>query len=1519
MVRTLIKELKRCYQIAPYDSLGLRKYADFLVQCEKAMEKVASLKVLNDDQENQKMASKLPKWALSRWGRIVYKWKNDKKQFPPFLEFVNYVVTEADIACDPINSRQRKNEEEFKGLRFRRDNTGSKFAPRGRNRLDAGRALATQSDNKDPSGNKPEVKACMLCDGTHGLESCKKYNEMDVKTRKEFAKTKGLCFGCLGRGHLSRECKKRKKCDSCGKAHPTSLHGDYKNSPKDSKSTQAGTQAEPQTVHCTKTCSASDKCNAQISSMIVPVWLHHESNPEAEVLIYALLDDQSDTTFITQNALSNLGVEGHKTQLSLSTMHADSKVIQSHKVNGLMINNFNRSTQIQLPHTFSCSTIPVKRSQIPRPEMTNKWNHLARIASEFAPYHHDVEVGLLIGANCPRAIVPRKVIPGCANEPYAQQTDLGWGIVGNVNEFTQVNDEPTGVAHRIVTHVAVPRGERERRCTFSIKKIVKEVINPQQIRQMMESDFSERSSEVQSLSMDDKKFLEQLEYGIHQTDNGHYEMPLPFHEKFPKLPNNKLLGPIAFSCDVEAMFHQFHVNVAHRNYLRFLWWEDGDTTTTPKEFRMTVHLFGATSSPGCANYGLKKIAEDNEEEYGLEVANFVKKDFYVDDGLKSVTTVSEAVSMIHKTKDLLARGGLRLHKFVSNSKEVLATIAPEDRTTGLKNFKFTDDRLPIERTLGTHWCIESVSFQLRITLQDKPLTCRGILSTVSSIYDPLGFVAPLLLKGKQILQDLCREKADWDDPVPEDVKRKWEKWRNDLLLLNDLKVQRCLTPAGFEQVKSIELHHFSDASTTGYGQCSYLRLVNSKNEVHCAFIMGKSRVSPLKPITIPRLELSAALVSVKVSSTLHNELDYDSIVDVFWTDSKVVLGYINNDARRFHVFVANRVQQIRDSTSPDQSKYVNTDENPADDASRGLSAQQLNENCRWLNGPSFLWQPELQTTIQETWIPSTDDPEVKKATSLATQTSTTFPSTISRLEYFSSWYRAKRAIANCLKLKNRLCNIEARQHNQHLNVDNIRQAETTIIKLVQQEAFPEEMKILRSSQEDTSTRQGAAKSKASMKGTSCLYRLDPFIDHDGVLRVGGRIKRSNAPHHVKHPAILPRKGHVTTLIIRHYHQALSHQGRGMTLNELRSNGFWVIGGSSAVGYHIANCVSCQKLRGTVQEQKMADLPSDRLEPARPFTYCAVDYFGPWYIKDGRKELKRYGVLFTCLASRAIHLEVAKTLETDSFINVLRCFLARRGPVRQLRSDQGTNLVGARTELNETLKKMDCDEIRQFLVKRECDWFEFKLNTPTASHAGGVWERMIRTVRNALDGLLEQHGTQLDEESLRTLMCEAEAIVNSRPIVATGINSLEVEPLTPNHLLTMKSRALMAPPGEFQRADVYLVKRWKRVQYLANQFWERWRKEFLLALQQRQKWNTPRRNVQKGDVVLLKEDSARNQWRTARVDKTYASEDGLVRRVKIVVGDPLLNKKGQRIRAKSVLERPIQKLIVLLKAEEIEVK
>ena len=359
-------------------------------------------------------------------------------------------------------------------------------------------------------------------------------------------------------------------------------------------------------------------------------------------------------------------------------------------------------------------------------------------------------------------------------------------------------------------------------------------------------------------------------------------------------------------------------------------------------------------------------------------------------------------------------------------------------------------------------------------------------------------------------------------------------------------------------------------------------------------------------------------------------------------------------------------------------------------------------------------------------------------------------------------------------------------------------------------------------------------------------------------------------------------------------------------------------GSSIVGHHISKCVTCRKLRAAPQQQKMADLPSDRLEQVAPFTFSAVDYFGPFYIKEGRKELKRYGVLFTCMASRAIHLETASSLTTDSFLNAYRRFVCRRGPVQQLRSDQGTNFVGAKNELEAALREMNQDKIRRELLKSGCDWFSWKMNAPHSSHMGGVWERQIRTVRSVLTGLLQNHASQLDDESLRTLMIEVEAIVNSRPIATddlTDPDSLDV--LTPNHLLTMKSSVILSPPGNFQRADVYSRKRWRRVQQLTDEFWQRWKKGYLQSLQVRQKWTSPKRNLQEGDIVVMKDDSVpRNLWKLARVAAAHPDEDGYVRKVKLAVADQSLDSNGTRKKPSiSYFDRPIHGLVLLMSRSE----
>ena len=392
---------------------------------------------------------------------------------------------------------------------------------------------------------------------------------------------------------------------------------------------------------------------------------------------------------------------------------------------------------------------------------------------------------------------------------------------------------------------------------------------------------------------------------------------------------------------------------------------------------------------------------------------------------------------------------------------------------------------------------------------------------------------------------------------------------------------------------------------------------------------------------------------------------------------------------------------------------------------------------------------------------------------------------------------------------------------------------------------------------------------------------------------------------------------MTKLIIKHYHECTKHQGKGMTLNEIRSRGYWIIGGSSAVNTVIASCVTCRKLRGPVIEQRMADLPEDRLESAPPFTYCAADYFGPFVVKEKRKEIKRYGVISTCMASRAIHLEIANSLDTDSFLNAFRRFTSRRGPVRQLRSDQGTNFVGARRELLEALNEMDQEKIKSSLLKEQCDWITFKMNVPSASHMGGVWERQIRTVRNVLSSLLQHNSEQLDDESLRTLMCEAEAIVNSRPLTVNQLTDPDSpEPLTPSHLLTMKSKVLLSPPGKFEPDDMYARKRWRRVQHLANEIWTRWRKEYLLSLQERQKWTRPRRNLSVGDVVMVKDPNlSRNAWQLARVATVYPSKDGQVRKVQVALADTCLDKNGKRSGPLRYIERPVQKLVLLMAVEE----
>lgn len=470
-----------------------------------------------------------------------------------------------------------------------------------------------------------------------------------------------------------------------------------------------------------------------------------------------------------------------------------------------------------------------------------------------------------------------------------------------------------------------------------------------------------------------------------------------------------------------------------------------------------------------------------------------------------------------------------------------------------------------------------------------------------------------------------------------------------------------------------------------------------------------------------------------------------------------------------------------------------------------------------------------------------------------------------------------------------------------LTVQELEEAEIAILRFVQSQSFSKEFDTLKriSGKDDGDQRGRAKRKKIVLKKESSLTRLDPFVQ-DGLLRVGGRLSRADdLSEETKHPVILPRKCHVTSLIIQQLHERLAHAGRGHTLAKLREK-YWITGANAAVRHLISKCVTCRRNRAPVAEQKMADLPKGRVTPAPPFTYNGVDYFGPYVIKECRKELKRYGCLFTCLASRAVHIETTNSLETDSFIQALRRFIARRGPIREIRSDNGTNFVGAKTELQQAVDEMDNEQIRSRLHQEGTDWI---FNPPSGSHLGGIWERQIRTTSKVLAVLLHEHGSRLDDESFRTLLFEVEAIINSRPLTFASSDPDDLDPLSPSNLLTMKTSVVLPPAGVFQRADVYMRRRWRRVQYLANLFWTRWKREYLLTLQQRAKWNSPKRNLAVGDVVLVKDDSCpRSVWPMGRVIRTESDKNGLVRTTHL---------KTQT----SELRRPVDKVVLLLAKEE----
>ena len=408
--------------------------------------------------------------------------------------------------------------------------------------------------------------------------------------------------------------------------------------------------------------------------------------------------------------------------------------------------------------------------------------------------------------------------------------------------------------------------------------------------------------------------------------------------------------PVAVIGDIKMMFHQCFVLPEDQQFLRFLWWPNGDTSKPAQVHAMKVHLFGAKSSPSVVNFCMRKTADDNEAMFSDISIDTLRRSFYVDDMIRSVDTVETAKKLIVDMRALLDKGGFELGKFMSTHRDVIDTVPEELRAKSLQELNIEDATLPQESALGLQWNVEGDYFTYTIKLQDKPSTRRGLLATTASLYDPLGLIAPVLLVPKLIQQELCRLQLDWDDEIPEESVRSIKKWKTATTELSSIQVPRCFQK-GPSSSSDRELHIFCDASEFAYGAVAYIK-VNSEDGVFVSLVMGKSRVAPIKTISIPRLELTAATVAAKMSKFICDESDIVDLPVYFWSDSMTVLRYIRNVSTRFKVFVAHRIQQ--DLTDVASWNYVPTDLNPADLASRGINPDDQAKLKFWLNGPDFL-------------------------------------------------------------------------------------------------------------------------------------------------------------------------------------------------------------------------------------------------------------------------------------------------------------------------------------------------------------------------------------------------------------------------------------------------------------------------------------------------------------------------------------------------------------------------------------
>lgn len=936
--------------------------------------------------------------------------------------------------------------------------------------------------------------------------------------------------------------------------------------------------------------------------------------------------------------------------------------------------------------------------------------------------------------------------------------------------------------------------------------------------------------------------------------------------------------------DIEKMYRQINVHDEDRNLQLILWRKDESQPI--KTLRLNTLTYGTASASYLSTKCLWKVGEECEDD---TIKTIIQKDFYVDD---LITGANDEQQLRHIKKSVsiaLNSACFKLRKFKSN----LPSIFESSELDTHQDLTISES----SNTLGLGWnpSNDNLHFPIQLPCLNKPITKRFIMSNSFKIFDPLGILSPCIIKPKMILQDLWSQKVDWDEAVNQNIKNEWFEFTDNLNALSRLQVPRrviCDSP------KVIEMHSFSDASQRAYGSSIYIRSIDQNNGVTVKLLCAKSKVASLKPVTIPRLELCAALLAARLCKSVLDAVRYQPSRIVHWCDSTVVLAWLKTNPNKLKTFVANRVGEINDTTKSSSWKYVPSASNPADLISRGVTASQLQDLDLWWSGPSFLTKDESQWP-NLTYQNEIDDlPEIKNLKSNTTQktkhmqtksilqtknltttnskapthlvtnknvqhsnsfiTSTVSFEPIINFEHFSKLTKLQRTVAYVQRYVFNLKNSKNKQLGI-LTTDELNKSFTYLCSLAQKQSFPVEFDLLSRS--------------LPLKPKSKFISLSPFFE-DNVIRVGGRIGNSQYCYNKKHPIILESSHHLTRLIFEREHILTLHAGPQLLLANIREI-IWPLNGRIVARRTVNNCVRCRRVQPKTLCPKMGNLPPQRLHPDFPFKSTGVDFAGPFQIINrkgrGAKVVKCYLCLFVCMKYKCIHLEAVSDLTGNAFVMTLRRFISRRGKPAEVFCDNGRNFVAANKELATFLKKNN-GPLSEFAAQ---EGIRFNFIPAYAPHFGGIWESGVKSAKFHLRRVMGN--SHLTYEELSTLFAQVEAVLNSRPLCPLSNSPNDFLYLSPGHFLVGRPLTAVPTPALEDRADTSLA-RYERLEKVHQHFWNRWQREYIAELQQRRKWKTDtKQNLNIGDLVLIHEDHVPPLcWRLGRVQRLFPGSDGISR-------------------------------------------